>query len=185
MLIIEAWRGASDHTEVLKRLYLLEDAPFPADYVTQALKKGDPDDDRVWLGQANLAIWSGDFQEAGRRLLACAERRPDDQPVWLARLSLAMSSGDAEGALLTLKHVHSNWFSPAEVLRIRAWLAASRGDDKQERQILHALTVEEPGGAAAWRGSPSFRSRPATVRKPNHFASSKPTPACCMSVMIG
>ena len=58
-MIVEAWPGATDPSDVLKRLYLLEDAPFPVEYVKEALKTGDPNDDRVWLGQANLAIWLG------------------------------------------------------------------------------------------------------------------------------
>jgi len=39
----------------------------------------DPDDDRVWLGRANLAIRTGALDEADRWLDACARRRPDDQ----------------------------------------------------------------------------------------------------------
>ena len=35
---------------------------------------GDPQDDRVWLGRANLATWLGQFDEAGRWLDACETR---------------------------------------------------------------------------------------------------------------
>ena len=90
--------GAPDPSYVLKRLYILEDAAFPVDYVKQSLKTGDPDDDRVWLGQANLAIWSGRFEEAGRWLDACEKRRPDDQPVWLAGCRWRWRSRDVDGA---------------------------------------------------------------------------------------
>jgi enediyne biosynthesis protein E4 len=149
-LIVEAWRGASNPSEVLNRLYMLEDAPFPVEYVTERLKRGDPNDDRVWLGHANLAIWSGRFPDAVRWLDACTKRRPDDQSIWLARLAVAMASSDADGARSALVHVKSDWFLPAEVLRIRAWLAASSGDDDRERQTLTAMTALEPGDAAAW-----------------------------------
>ena len=149
-LIVEAWRGASDPSDVLNRLYMLEDAPFPVDYITERLKRGDPNDDRVWLGQANLAIWSGRFPDAVRSLDACAKRRPDDQAIWLAKLAVAMASGNADGARTALVHVKSDWFLPAEVLRIRAWLAASSGDHDRERQMLTALAALKPGDADTW-----------------------------------
>jgi len=149
-LIIEGWPGAREPSEVLKNLYQLDDARFPINYVKEALKRGDPDDDRVWLGQANLAIWSGRLSDAARWLDACARRGRDDQPVWLARLSLAMSSGDLEGARRALKCVRASWFLPFEVLRIRVWLAAAGGNEEEERRSLLALVDEEPGNATTW-----------------------------------
>ena len=52
-----------------------------------------PDDDRVWLGRANLATWSGRFDEADRWLDACLGRRPRDPAVWRARLDWARAAG--------------------------------------------------------------------------------------------
>ena len=51
-----------------------------------------PEDDRVWLGRANLAIRTGAYDEAGRWLDACQRRRPDDVPVWRARLSWGIAT---------------------------------------------------------------------------------------------
>ena len=51
-----------------------------------------PDDDRVWLGRANLAIRTGAYDEAERWLDACQQRRPDDVPVWRARLSWGIAT---------------------------------------------------------------------------------------------
>ena len=51
-----------------------------------------PDDDRVWLGRANLAIRTGAYDEAERWLDACLRRRPDDVPVWRARLSWGIAT---------------------------------------------------------------------------------------------
>src|SRR5262249_33101966 len=45
-----------------------------------------PEDDRIWLGKANLALGQGDLDEAARWLDACLRRRPDDIPLWRARL---------------------------------------------------------------------------------------------------
>ena len=41
-----------------------------------------PDDDRVWLARANLAIRTGANHEVQRWLDACQRRRPDDVPGW-------------------------------------------------------------------------------------------------------
>ena len=149
-LSVESWPGAPEPSSVLKRLYTLEDSSFPVDYVKQSLKTGDPNDDRVWLGQANLAIWMGKFEEAARWLAACEKRRPDDQPVWLARLALAMGSRDAARARLAATHIRAAWFQPLDVLRLRAWYAAFLGDDQAERRALTALLAEEPGNTNAW-----------------------------------
>jgi enediyne biosynthesis protein E4 len=149
-LIAKAWQGAPDPAEVLKRLYELDDARFPINYVKEALKRGDPNDDRVWLGQANLAIWAGRLEDATRWLDACVRARPEDQPVWLARLSLAMLSGDLDGTRRALQHVRAASVLPIEVPRIRAWLAAAEGNDREEQRSLLALVAEEPGDATAW-----------------------------------
>ncbi len=92
-LILESWADAPDPGYVLRRLYLLDDSAFPVDYVKQALSGGDPEDDRVWLGRANLAIWLGQLDEAGRWLDACVARRPEDPAVWSARLDLGAGVG--------------------------------------------------------------------------------------------
>ena len=42
-------------------------------YLDQAARAA-PDDDRVWLGQANLAIQAGRYDEAKRWLEACTRR---------------------------------------------------------------------------------------------------------------
>ncbi len=42
------------------------------------------DDDRVWLGEANVALRTGAFDVAEQLLDACLKRRPTDEPVWRA-----------------------------------------------------------------------------------------------------
>ena len=64
---------------MLRKLYVLDHSTFPVDHVRKTLQNADPDDDRVWLGKANLAAWSGQFDEASHWLERCAERRPDDE----------------------------------------------------------------------------------------------------------
>ena len=149
-LIVESWQGASDPAGVLRRLYILDDAAFPLDYVKEVLGKGDPQDDRVWLGRANISIWQGRFEEAARWLEACERRRPEDPAVWLARLSLATSARDADEARRAAEHLEESRLPPAECLRLRAWFASFRTDDEAEQRCLRDLLEEEPGNVAAW-----------------------------------
>ncbi|MGP0063994.1 MAG: FG-GAP-like repeat-containing protein [Isosphaeraceae bacterium] len=149
-LIIESWAGSSDPAYVLRRLYLLDDSAFPVDYVRKALESGDPQDDRAWLGRANLAVWLGHFDEARRWLDACEQRRPDDPAVWWARLEFGQVVQDVDAVRRSLKHLPADGLSPAEVLRVRCWLAARVGDDVLERSELQALTAEEPDSTRAW-----------------------------------
>jgi enediyne biosynthesis protein E4 len=149
-LIRESWVDSSDPTIVLRQLYVLDHSAFPVDHVRKTLQNADPDDDRVWLAQANLAAWSGQIDEASHWLARCSQRRPDDEPVWRARLALAKAAGDVPAVLSAASHLPLGRFTRAEVLALRAWLAARRGDVELERSTLVALVSEEPGTFDAW-----------------------------------
>jgi enediyne biosynthesis protein E4 len=98
-----------------------------------------PDDDRVWLGRANLAIRTGDYGEAGRWLEACLLRRPEDAAVWRARLSWGIAANRADVVQQALTHLPAASSSRAQVLRLRAWLSSHRGDVESERRELESL----------------------------------------------
>ena len=149
-LIHENWAHSDDPAIVLRKLYVLDHSTFPVDHVRKTLENADPEDDRVWLGQANLAAWNGQFDEASRWLERCAQRRPDDEPVWRARLALARSVGDLQTVMLAAGHLSRGRFTQAEVLALRAWLAARQGDVEIERSTLASLVSEEPGSFDAW-----------------------------------
>ena len=193
-LIVQSWQGAPDPSHVLKRLYILEDAAFPLDYMKKTLERGDPQDDRVWLGQANLSIWQGRFEEAARSLDACLARRPDDQAVWLAELLLATQSRDAALARRAVEHLDAGWFLPFEVLRLRAWFAAFRGDDEAERaeftcpdrrrarQHLSLVAARRAGA----EGGPKLRRRyrfARSRREPVIFANAIRNSSCSMTAV--
>ena len=80
----------------LARLHAeLEWQPSPVEVIRASLDhaaKLAPDDDRVWLGLANLEIRTKNLDEARRWLDACLERRPGDVPVWRARLKWGMAT---------------------------------------------------------------------------------------------
>ena len=149
-LVVERWAFTDNHDAVLRRLYQLDHAAFPVDYVRKALEAADQGDDRVWLGQANLAAWSGRFDEAARLLTACARRRPEDLPIWRARLDLARSSGDLASVRQAVAHLPLSQFTKADILKLRAWVAGRQKDAGRERSVLLALVGVEPENISAW-----------------------------------
>jgi thioredoxin-like negative regulator of GroEL len=111
-----------------------------------------PEDDRVWLGKANLAIRAGSYDEAARWLDACLRRRPDDAPVWRARLSWAMATGRAAEVREALEHLPSAEIKPAQVQKLAAWFAARRGDSQAELQALERVIAIDPADFASLDG---------------------------------
>ena len=159
-LIESRWRvldakgeGASEQAVNLARLHmeLGWNAP-PTDAVRSYLDQVGllaPDDDRIWLGRANLALRVGSHDEAARWIDACLESRPDDPAAWRARLDWAMRSNRLAEARTALKHLPGRTASPAEVHRLSAWVASACGDLERERRALASLVAEAPEDFAA------------------------------------
>jgi len=118
-------------------------------FLEQAARRA-PDDDRVWLGKANLAIRAGSYDEAARWLDACQRSRPEDVPVWEARLSWAVATNQFEAVRQAAQHLSAGWATPARVARLAAWMAARRGDAEAERQALERLVAADPTDHHAW-----------------------------------
>jgi predicted Zn-dependent protease len=120
--------------------------PVPVDVIRAALDhagKLAEDDDRVWLGKANLAIREGSYDEAARWLDACQRRRPEDPAVWRARLDWAVASNRVREAEEALNHLPPGTLTPALVHRIAAWFADRRGDQEARRQALERLVAAD------------------------------------------
>jgi thioredoxin-like negative regulator of GroEL len=154
-LIESRWRsldakgeGASEQAVNLARLHMelsWEIPPVDAvraylDQVGQAAL----DDDRIWLGKANLAIRAGSYDEAAHAIDACLRLRPDDPPVWRARLDWAMRTKRLADARTALKHLPAQSATPAEIHRLSAWLAAACGDIERETRELATGVAESP-----------------------------------------
>ncbi len=151
-LLRDEWERAPDPTRTLRDLWMLDAEPVPFEMVRKVLDEAArqaPDDDRVWLGRANLATWSGRFDEADRWLTACLERRPTDPAVWHARLEWARAAGRSEVARQALAWLPADRIDPAEALDLHAWFAGERGDREGERLALERLIEQEPGNARA------------------------------------
>jgi enediyne biosynthesis protein E4 len=109
-----------------------------------------PDDDRVWLGRANLAIRTGDLKDAERWLNECERNRPDDRAVWRARLKWAMATERIDAVERAMTHLPDVASLSAERHRTSAWLAGHRGDFAKERSELELLLAADPGDLSAF-----------------------------------
>ena len=137
---------ASNPIAVLSQLWSHEQPSLPIETLRAALDEADrmaPDDDRVWLGRARLAISIGHWDDAETWLRRCLNV-PDD-PVWMARLEWARGANRPADALDALRRISPGRLGPAARLSWRAWLLESRGDHLQERQVLERLLDIEPG----------------------------------------
>jgi tetratricopeptide (TPR) repeat protein len=158
-LIEESWKqlqangaGASERAIDLIRNHIQLDYPAPMEelraYFEQAARLA-PEDDRVMLGRANLAIRAGSYDEAARWLDACLRRRPEDTSVWRSRLKWAMATNRVAELREALRHLPAAESTPAEVDRVAAWLAAQRGDSQSESRALERLIADDASDSRA------------------------------------
>jgi tetratricopeptide (TPR) repeat protein len=107
-----------------------------------------PDDDRVWLGRANLALQDRAPEESRRWLEACLRRRPDDATVWRSWLMWAIEAGQPAEVEKALEHLPAEGATLAEVRRI-AWRAGRLVDARKERKAIERLITVDPANAPA------------------------------------
>jgi thioredoxin-like negative regulator of GroEL len=144
--------GALEPAIKLVRLHIeLTVKPTPAQTIGVVLDQAArlaPEDDRVWLGRANLSIRTGAFDEAQRWLDACQRHRPDDVPVWRARLSWGIATNRVDVVRQALTHLLEE-SRPAQLHRLNVWLASQRGDVVTERRELERLLGADPADRPA------------------------------------
>jgi enediyne biosynthesis protein E4 len=145
--------GALEPAIKLLRMHIeLTWKPIPVETVRTFLDQAArlaPDDDRVWLGRANLAIRTGAYDEAGRLLDACLRQRPEDIPIWRARLGWGIATGRIDVVQQAVTHLPAAESTPAQVHRLNAWLASKRGDVETERRELERLVAADPADRTA------------------------------------
>ena len=147
------WKSAPDQAAQLRTLWLFDTQPLPLGPVSAALDRFGleaPDDDRVWLGRADLAIRMGRYTEANSWLTKCEARRPADPDVGKVRLFWALESGNADSAVRALGNLPASRVSREEAALVLARLAALRGDEPEERAALLRRVELKPGDAASW-----------------------------------
>jgi tetratricopeptide (TPR) repeat protein len=149
----EEWAIASNKAEVLRTHWQIDEPKAaPLRTIGARLEEAGrlaPEDDRVWLGKAHLAIRSARFSEAETWLDRCLRRRPEDPVVWRARLEWAMATDRMAEAIEALRHLPAYRFEPEEFLELRAWLAARVGDEGAEQDALTKSLRRVPGDTRA------------------------------------
>jgi hypothetical protein len=147
------WKSSRDLARLLRTHWLQETQPFPLQEIRAALERMSREsagDDRIWLGQADLAARSGRLEEADRLLAACEAKRPHDPDVLHARLIWALEARDEGAAARSLEHLPANRYTPAEWVWLEARLANLRGDAEAERKALERRVSLEPADSWAW-----------------------------------
>ena len=127
-------------------------SPPPVEAVRTTLERAAalaPDDDRVWLGRANLAIRTGAYDEAKKWLDACQARRPENAPIWRARLDWGMATNRIDVVEQAMTHLPDLESKPARFHRVRAWLASHHGDVAAEQRELSMLIAADPADTVA------------------------------------
>ena len=150
-LIEEAWRELPDLAAELRDHWRIDNAAVIIEVSRTAVEKAArlaPEDDRVWLARAHIATLTGQYDEAGRWLDACLERRPEDPALWRARLVWARAADRT-----TRSNVRRTTCRPTGSLRPRssnsALVRRARGDTRLEREALERLVAEAPGETTA------------------------------------
>jgi enediyne biosynthesis protein E4 len=147
------WPLSSDQAGLLRLHWQVDTQPFPLLAMREALDRmarQAPDDDRVWLGAADLAIRTGKINEANEVLERCEARRPDDPVVRRARLAWALAAGRPDQVLAASSRLATTDLEPPERAEMIARLAALRGDNAARRVALEQLVALRAGDPTAW-----------------------------------
>ena len=152
-LVRQYLERAQDPALALRALWSSEFDYYPVGDVTRTLTTAHaraPDDDRVWLGLANLALRQGRFDEAGHWLTRCEQAAPDDPAVLRCRLDWAEAAGRPEDVARLASRLPASALTPERLLRLRAWLASVNGDRQAERSVVEQLVALRPSDSGAW-----------------------------------
>ncbi len=151
-LLEAGWRNTTHPIDDLRDHWRAENAPTLLAKIASEVEHAAalaPEDDRVWLAEASLAVQTGRFGDASGRLQRCVERRPDDPAVWRACLDLARVRDDLDGVRRALARLPAAQFTPAEQQALRAWLASRQGEPRAEQDALKRLLELDPGNERA------------------------------------
>jgi enediyne biosynthesis protein E4 len=149
----KAGNAASETAVKHLRLYIqLQVAPTPDETIRTTLDRAgqvSPDDDRIWLWKAKLAIRTHAYEEAGRWIDRCLKQRPDDPLVWQSRLDWAIATHQAALAQEAMEHLPAATLSLLQNETLAAWFAVERGDTAAEQTALERLIARDPTDLAA------------------------------------
>jgi tetratricopeptide (TPR) repeat protein len=145
-------RAGDNSAWALRTFWLLDAEPVTVELVRDVLdhaSQASPDDDRVWLARANLAIRLGQLDLAGQYLDRCEQVHPADAVVAVARLDWAMAAGHSQQVIAAVEKIRSDDVTPTEVSALRAWFARRDHDRDAERRALEEFLSVDPAGGEA------------------------------------
>ena len=176
-LIIESWKGARDPAAVLRRLFVLDRAKYPAEMVGRIFcSSATPNDDRIWLAKANRAILSGRSDEA----VALARQVQGNAGPKTRRSGKPTSRW--RGPRATPRRPLKRWsncqpggFQRPISFASACWILGRSGDAQRRTECTErASWPKTPAIPPRGIGSPSWPSRGATSPRPSDFAGAKP-----------
>lgn len=144
----KAGNAASETALKHLRLYIqLQIAPTPVETIRAALDRAgqiSPDDDRIWLWKAKLAIRTRAYEQAEHWIDRCLKQRPDDPLVWQTRLNWSVATGRVALAHEAVEHLPAAALSPVQIEKLAAWFAMERGDTAAEQTALERVIALVP-----------------------------------------
>jgi tetratricopeptide (TPR) repeat protein len=150
-LLLVRLAGVDDPVNVLRELSNFDLRRLPYEGLRAALDKSGelaPDDPRVWLGKARLAIHAGRWDEAASWLGRCRDAGADT-PVWRAWLEWARGSSRVDEALEAASRLGQGHLEMEERLELLAWVDERRGDLAAETTALGRWLELEPTATRA------------------------------------
>jgi enediyne biosynthesis protein E4 len=146
-------KRSRDPADVLRTLWSVDMAYFPIDSARAVLERAHrnfPEDDRVWLGLANLATMTGQWDSANEWLTRCESKRPSDPAVLRSRLEWARMANRPDEAAKAAARLPASTLTRFQMLVFDTWLAARAGDKEAERASLVKRLELDPGDSAAY-----------------------------------
>lgn len=125
---------------------------FPIDTIVDELRQvaaSAPEDVRVKAALARWELQAGRLDAAETLLKDCEERQVDDPVVARTRLDWHRAAQQPDGLRDVLARIPAAGFAKRDLLALRAWLAAVRGDAVLERRELESLVALDPSDLSA------------------------------------
>jgi tetratricopeptide (TPR) repeat protein len=148
---------------LLQRISSLEGGTLPLESLKDTLDEAAsmaPADDRVWLGQARLAMQMGQWDQALSLLRHCQEKKAD-APVWRSLLEWSQGAGKPAEALIALQGLGIENLTALDSRRIHAWTCLQAGDVPGQRAALKAWLDLEPRAIPALERMAALAEQPA------------------------
>jgi tetratricopeptide (TPR) repeat protein len=149
-LLREGWASSPDPVQGLRGLWTLDADAFPVDGVRDVLAREAalaPEDPRVELGLAMLAIRTGRLDEADRRLSGLEAKAASDPAVARARLEWARAADRPDVVAAAARVLPARVVAPDDRWRLASWLSRRADDPQGEREALTNLERDDPGQA--------------------------------------